>query len=413
MEIASEQGVLGEWVRAERELRGVPGMAAAVFRGGRLEAAADGVADLESGEPATAETPFRIASITKPFTASLALLCGLPFDQPPAGTRTRATVRQLLSHTGGLACEWPRPLADYGEGDDALARLAADAPEELPLEPGELYSYSNAGYWLVGAAAAAREQTTYEGALTRRVLEPLGLQVTGFATPSRAARGHMPIATGETLHRPVAPEPYPRVRRASGGLWSRVGDLVRFAEAQLDDPRFAPLHESHSGTPDGGYALGWSLREAADGRRVVEHWGSVAGYQSLLALVPAERLVVAALTNSVRGGEAITGLLRRCGLDVAVPDTIELPETELLPLAGRYRIQNLEVAVKAERGGLLVTAVEVDPVSGERIELPAQFGRAVRPRRFVVVEGTAAGDGFDFPRPDMIRAGGVVALRTS
>jgi CubicO group peptidase (beta-lactamase class C family) len=414
LETASQQGVLAEWVREERELRGVPGLAVAVWRDGLFEAAADGVADLETGEPATVETPFRIASITKPFTATLALLSGVPFEASPAGARTRATVRQLLSHTSGLASEWPRPLAGYGEGDGALARLADDAPEELPLAPGELFSYCNAGFWLVAAAVAARVGTTYEEALSREVLEPLGLEATGFETPPRAARGHVPVAASESVHRAVAPEPYPRVRRPSGGLWSQVAEVARFGIAQLDNPRFAALHEPQTGTAEGGDALGWRVRETAGGLHLVEHWGSVAGFESLLVVVPAERLVVAALTNSARGGDAITGLLRRLDLDLAVPETMELPPGELAALAGRYGIQNLELVVAPEGDGLVVSGVEIDPVSGERIELPPRRGRALTasPRRFVVVDGDAAGDRFDFPRPGMIRVG-VVALRIS
>jgi len=410
METASEQGVLAEWLREERELHGVPGIAAALAREGRVETAADGVADLASGRAVTVATPFRIASITKPFTAALALLSGLPLDEPPAGSRTRASVRQLLSHTGGLASEWPRPVGAYGEDDDALARLAADTPEELPLEPGELYSYSNAGFWLVGAAVAARERATYEAALARRVLEPLGLRATGFDEPPGAARGHVPLAAGATEHRPAAVEPYPRARRPSGGLWSCVDDLVRFGRAQLDERRFAALHEPQAGTSELGYGLGWMLRESG-GRRLVEHWGSVAGYQSLLALVREEGLVLAVLTNGARGGDAIVGLLERLALGFEVPDTHELPEAELAPFAGRYAIQNLELDVVPERGGLRVAAVEVDPVAGERIELPVQLGRALGPGRFAVVEGTALGDRFDFPRPGLVRVGGVVALR--
>src|SRR5919109_1614601 len=112
---------LRDWIRAERERWHVPALAVGLLRGGEGEVAADG--------GATRETPFRIASITKPFTATLALRVAqeglLSFNDPPPGTPTDATVRQLLSHKGGIACEWPESLNRFGPEDDVALWLEA------------------------------------------------------------------------------------------------------------------------------------------------------------------------------------------------------------------------------------------------------------------------------------------------
>ena len=117
------------------------------------------------------------------------------------------------------------------------------------------------------------------------VLEPLGLSSTGFAEPVTPARGH--VQEGESGHRAVSEDRYPAARWASGGLWSTVGDLLRFAAHHLDGAP-AALHEPRARALGARYALGWWVREHADGRTTLDHEGSVAGYQSLLLLVPSE-----------------------------------------------------------------------------------------------------------------------------
>src|SRR5688572_7550755 len=100
-----------------------------------------GVGDCDPG------TTFRIASITKPFTATLASLV-LDLDEPletPAGP---ATPRQLLSHSAGLHSEAAEPFAPDSPLDEALSRAELRAFGA----PGKLYAYSNAGFWLVGRA---------------------------------------------------------------------------------------------------------------------------------------------------------------------------------------------------------------------------------------------------------------------
>jgi len=123
--------------------------------------------------------------------------------------------------------------------------------------------------------------------MATHVLEPLGLGATGFAEPESPARGH--VQERESGHRAVSVDGYPATRWPSGGLWSTVGDLLRFAAYHLDGAP-AELHEPRVAALGARYALGWWVREHADGRMTLDHEGSVAGYQSLLLLVPGSRL---------------------------------------------------------------------------------------------------------------------------
>ncbi|HEX6702682.1 MAG TPA: serine hydrolase domain-containing protein, partial [Gaiellaceae bacterium] len=114
-------------VAEARERWHVPGMAVALLQDGEPVFAADGVRDLSTNDPVGPETPFRVASITKPFVGTLTQMLAqdglLSLDEPPPGARTTASVRQLLSHQAGLAIEWPVDLDD-ADDDEALLRLA-------------------------------------------------------------------------------------------------------------------------------------------------------------------------------------------------------------------------------------------------------------------------------------------------
>ena len=90
-----------------------------------------------------------------------------------------------------------------------------------------------------------------------RVLEPLGLDATGFDEPPGAARGH--VQEGESGHRAVPVDAYPAPRRPSGGLWSSVADLLRFGEHHLAEP--STLHEPRAEALGARYALGFWVRD--------------------------------------------------------------------------------------------------------------------------------------------------------
>jgi CubicO group peptidase (beta-lactamase class C family) len=367
---------------------------------------------LGADEPVRPESVFRIASITKPFVATLAMTLvqdgSLELDTPLPGSAGSATLRQLLSHTGGLATEWPEPLDGFGDGDEALGRLVLGEPERLTVGPGKLFAYSNAGYWLAGAAIASAAGTTFEAAMEQRVLEPLGLSATGFE-PEHGVPGHDQVTPGSDDHRPVD-HAFPRVRRPSGGLWSSVEDLLRFAAHHLGRPgpltpeSIDELRRPQGDGPGFQYGLGWFVTRRG-GRAAVEHMGSVAGYQSLLLLVPDERLAVAALANSTRGLAPIRQVARRLGLAPDRADDHALAQAALAEFAGRYRGQGLELELEAADGLLQLTVVAVNPITGEEQTLPAVRARPVGDAEFEILDGEWRGERFDFPRDGIVRVG--------
>ena len=356
-------------VREARQKTGVPGVAAGLLRDGEAVFAADGVLELGRADAVQPETPFRIASITKPFTATLcAASVGLD-EQLPA----------LLSHTAGLRCESSQPL---------------------PQEAIGLWSYSNAGYWEAAASCGG----PFDAAMATHVLEPLGLDATGFAEPESPARGH--VQEGESGHRAVSVDSYPVARRPSGGLWSTASDLLRFAAYHLDG---APpeLHEPRGSALGAQYALGWWVREHADGTTTLDHEGSVAGYQSLLLLVPSKSLALAVLTNSWRGSGLVRRVVDALGLLPRPADSVAAARDDI---GGAYALDATEASVESTGDGIVVSEFETDPVTGARraLRYPA---RAIGDGVYGFAHGTLMSHRVDFPRPDLARIGWVVLPR--
>ena len=361
---------LEEAVREAHAATGVPGVAAGLLRNGETVFAADGVLELGREEPVLTETPFRIASITKPFTATL---CA-------ASVGADERLEALLSHTAGL-----RP----------------ESAEPLPLEAAGLWSYSNAGYW----EAARMCGGAFDAAMAEHVLGPLGLDATGFAEPARPARGH--IQEGESGHRAVGVDAYSEARWPSGGLWSTAADLLRFAAHHLAaDGAPATLHEPRAAALGARYALGWWVREHADGRTTLDHEGSVGGYQSLLLLVPSESIALAVLTNSWRGSGLVRRVVESLRLLPRPPVAVAADDD----VAGTYELDGAEASVERTEDGIAISEAETDPVTGSRRSLryPA---RAIGDGVYGFAHGTLMGHRLDFPRPGIARIGWVALPR--
>jgi CubicO group peptidase (beta-lactamase class C family) len=372
MESAIPQQQLAEIVRDARARTGVPAVAAGLLVGERVELAAAG--------PVEVETPFRIASITKWFTASLATLL-LDLDE---SLESGASVRRLLSHT-----------ADLRPGSRA----------ELPEPCRGLWSYSNAGYVLAGEACAAAAGSSFSDAVQKLLLDPLGLERTGFAEPPGAASGH--VQEGATGQRPAPGVVYPEPRRAAGGLWSTVGDLLRFAAHQLGGPgplsaaQLATVHEPRAEALGARYCLGCWSRALAGGRAAFDHEGSVGGYQSLLLLVPEEDTALVVLTNSWRGSGLIRRVVRDLGL---VPGRVETSGADHVG-PGRYALDDAVAVVAEHNGRWRVAESETDPLTGLRIDRPEYAVDPLGGGVYGSAGGLLISHRVDFPREGVARVG--------
>ncbi len=299
--------------RAQVEGR-APSVVAGLVRDGRL--VWSGGRGSVAGAPPTADTQYRIGSITKTFVAVLVLRLrdegrldlADPLEAHLAGTAAGdRTVLQLLSHTAGIASETPAPWWERTDGT-ALRPALTDLLGEQPLKhtAGQRFHYSNPGFALLGALVARLRGRPFAEVLHAEILEPLGLRRTTLMPV-------MPHALGWAVHPwadVVLPEPAhdAGLMAPAGQLWSTVEDLTRFAVFLLDgDDRVLPLATVQEmrepvapGGPDGpGYGLGLQARGGPYG--LVGHGGSMPGFLAGLDVAAEAGLGVVAFANATSG----------------------------------------------------------------------------------------------------------------
>lgn len=266
----------------------------------------------------TDRSVFRIASLTKTFTATAAVRAlhraGVPLETPviqllPELTEHWSaapdiTVEHLLAQTSGLhPGVTGADAAATGSGDDALAaacRLVAGQGSDRA--PGERWDYYNGNYFLVGRILAAVTGTTYEAAVEQFVLGPAGLSQTSFLPPADLVPGRADGA-------PVAETGYPRARRPSGGLVSSASDLLTFLEQLLADEELLTTIGRDRTRPDDPmrYGLGWAT--GPSGQLYLN--GRLPGYRTAMLLLPEQRCAVVGLANDAAALPALADVLSR------------------------------------------------------------------------------------------------------
>lgn len=294
---------------------GVPGAAIGVLRRGRLDSVrACGLARLEDGTPVTARTNFRLASLTKQFTAkAVALLIedrDLSLDAsirsvlpelPAWGDEVR--IGHLLAHTGGLApyeTLIPRDRTTQLTDRDVL-RLLAGGPD-LRFRPGARFEYDNGGYALLALAIEAVSRQPFPEFLAGRIFRPLGMtgtvaHVEGCTTVERRAIGYRRVADGRWVD---ADQGIATAVLGDGGVYASLTDLARWDSA-LHDPGYQPdpavlAPFAAPVAPGVRYGFGWFL-DALEGRRRQRHEGWSTGFQNEIQRFPDEGLTVIVLTN--------------------------------------------------------------------------------------------------------------------
>ena len=365
----------------------MPALALGVSVGGEVETHAIGC------EP---DTLFRVASITKPFTATLALEL-LDLEAATGVWPADVRVRHLLSHTSGYDCE-RGDLAALRRRRRRARRRRGGAAGGAALRRRRAGLVVREHRLLAGRALCgrARRVDLRGGARGAGRCGPAGLEATSFGEPELAGTG--PDAL---------PGPYPRARRPSGGLVSNVPDLLRFGRWHLARPEAARLRVVH-GKPIGGvYGLGL-FGERVGGVEVWGHGGSYGGFQSSLLLVPDRDAVFVGLTNSSRGDQALREIEdaffeRVLGARRRVPATVELPADVLDGFAGTY-------ANSDDRRGQFAGGRRPGRVTFEDGEFAA---RPIGERTFEITEGDRVRERFDFPLEGFGRFGSRLAERVT
>jgi CubicO group peptidase (beta-lactamase class C family) len=307
----------------------VPAAAIAVSVGDETIDLAAGVLNKATGVEATTDSLFQIGSITKVWTATLVMQLvddgSVDLDAPLRGyvpefhiadedAAAKITVRQLLSHTAGFEGDI---FTDTGRGDDRLEKLIATLADVAQLfAPGEMFSYNNAGYCVLGRLVEVVRGKPFDECLREHLITPLGLTHTApdpyDAIRFRAAIGHLqPTPDAEPEPAPVWAL-MPSNAPAGSMLAMRARDLLTFTNMHLRDGagpdgsvlsaasatamRARQVELPYLGLMGDAWGLGWEMYDC-EGGTVIGHDGGTVGQSAFLRVVPDRDVSVALLTN--------------------------------------------------------------------------------------------------------------------
>lgn len=282
-----------------------------------------GWADREGRVPATPDTPYSLASISKPFTATAIMQLveeGRVALNREAnaylGSRlitgrdaSRATVRRILSHMAGLPMYF-RPFFP-GPAPPMEELIARDAA--LVGRPGR-YVYSNLGYGILEHIIARASGMSYDEYLKQAIFGPLGLA--SASVPHSAPQGA--AVRYDTGGQPLPF--YDLGHRGASSVFASARDVVRFGMAHLRErPEDCPplltrrsideMQRVQTGSSPDRYGLGWRIADEHSVYRRVEHTGGMPGVTTVLSLFPSQRVVVVVLAN--RRSETVIRLADR------------------------------------------------------------------------------------------------------
>lgn len=300
-----------------------PGLAVLVAQDGQvLFERSYGLADLEHRVPVIPQTSFRIASITKQFTAAAILklqeegkLCvkdKLSKYIPDFPRGKEVTLRQLLTHTSGIH--------DYLQEADILShatnvtttKAIVEEIKKYPydFDPGTKWRYDNSGYLLLGYIVEKVSGLGYGDFLHKNFFRPLGMTDTGVYRADlglpHEALGYKPGTNGFELANFD-----PSWEAGDGALYSTVEDLYRWNEGMFNGrvldaaslkAAFTPVKTKENKTSynakGNGYGFGWNVGRDR-GLRYFSHGGGLPGFSSMLVRLPDENFTVAILVNAM------------------------------------------------------------------------------------------------------------------
>ena len=293
----------------------VPGAVVLVLRDGQpLLRRGYGLADMDAGTPATPQTNFRLASVSKQFTAAAIVLLAqdgkLSLDDPvrkwlpslPASADP-ITLRHLLTHGSGLIDYEDLMAPDATEqvhDIDVLHLLEGE--DRLYFEPGTSYRYSNGAYALLALIVGKASGQDFATFLRERIFKPLGMDNTvayekGISTVPNRAYGHS-LVDGQWVR---TDQSSTSAVLGDGGIYSSIDDLAKWDAALYDDrllsdamraEAFSVQNPIHDETDVDGYGYGWRIHGDT-----MWHSGETMGFRNVIVRWPRKHFTVIVLTN--------------------------------------------------------------------------------------------------------------------
>ncbi len=419
-----------------------PGAAWGIVIDGELaHAGAFGVRDVAANAPVNADTVFRIASMTKSFTAMAILklrdegklslddaaeryvpeLKNLPY---PTSDSPRITVRHLLTHSAGFPEDNPWGDQQLSESEEELTRmLRAGIP--FSTAPGTAYEYSNYGFAILGRIVSKVSGVAYDEYVTTAILKPLGMSSTTLH-PSRVPADRRAIGYRWEDERWKEEPSLPHGSfGAMGGMLTSIRDLSRYVGALMSafPPRSGPetgpirrasLREmqqawrpsalraardpatSAATLTSSSYGYGLSVTQTCQFRSMVAHSGGLPGFGSLMRWLPDSGVGIIAFGNVTYTGwgrvvaEAFDRLAATGGLqprEERPSDALIGARRAVSELVSRWR-DDLADSIAAEN---LFLDRAKDRRRREIEDLRAKVGECKAPDRFDVIENALRG----------------------
>lgn len=304
----------------------VPGAAVMIIHNGEIQLKKGyGLASLEESRKIDDATNFRLASITKQFTAE-AIMNLIEEEKLSLDTKLTEvlpefpayandiTIHHLLCHTSGLVDYedlLPDTLTEQVHDIDVVMILSN--VDSLYFQPGEQHRYSNSGYAVLAMIVEKVSGISFETYLKQNIFEPLGMfstlaYVKNKNTVENRAFGYDITEDGFEFH----DQSLTSAVLGDGGIYSNLNDLYKWLleikNPTIISPELFTLAITRKATNDGSefdYGYGWRL-VTYRGEKIVYHTGSTQGFRNILYTVPEKDFQLVLLTNRNAGGEFVT-----------------------------------------------------------------------------------------------------------
>lgn len=403
-DLRSRLAKIEDQVEARRKKLGIPGMSLAIVKDGEvIYLQGLGYKSFEKKVPVTPDTQFAIGSATKAFTALSVLMSRdqdkLALDAHPSKylpyfkindpeINEKITVKDLLTHSSGLG----RTDLAMITGKLNRVELIKVAGEAKPVAKlGEKFGYQNVMYAAAGEVVAKVQNQPWESFVAQEIFKSLGMSNSSLSVAEMQKAQDYSFGYDYNFDTKVTRRlPTREIGAVSpaGSINSSARDMANWLKfilgggelngkrliSQQSFEEWLQPHQKISGKSH--YALGWFVQEW-NGKRVVQHGGNIDGFNSMVAMIPEEKLGFVMLTNvtgSSLGGELMpivwNGILSKS------EEKNQPSANELEKLIGKYRLTagGFDIEVKIQNGKLVAMVPNqptyvLENISGKRFKL--------------------------------------------